>query len=198
MAIMTTAEAWSDIWPHEDRPLTVTDLERVPDDGNRYELDDGMLIVSPAPFNNHQFVVARLQMILGLACPPEFIVLSGPGLNLSATQHRVPDLAVVRTEGFKIDYVFEARPPLLAVEVSSRSTALYDHTRKKAVYEQYRIPSYWIVTPDPERPAVTIFELADGRYRQIAQADGDGVLDAALPFPVSVIPALLVNTDPLR
>jgi hypothetical protein len=51
MSVMTAAKAppdmRPDVWPHEDRPLTVKDMENMPDDGNRYELDEGMLIVSP-------------------------------------------------------------------------------------------------------------------------------------------------------
>src|SRR6476661_8287642 len=33
----------------EGRPFTVDDLEAMPDDGHRYELIDGVLIVTPAP-----------------------------------------------------------------------------------------------------------------------------------------------------
>jgi hypothetical protein len=47
-----------------DRPLTVDDLDLLPDDGNRYELDDGMLAVSPAPALIHQLVASRLQTLL--------------------------------------------------------------------------------------------------------------------------------------
>ena len=193
MSVMTAVEAWPDVWPHEDRPFTVADLERMPDDGNRYELDEGMLIVSPAPFNPHQFVATKLIFMLMLACPPEFIVLSGPGINLSEFQHRVPDLAVVRAEGFVMDYVFETRPPLLAVEVASESTKRYDRTRKKAVYAEFGIPSYWIITPDPERPDITAFELTDGQYKQVAYAVGDQQFTAVRPFPVSFTPAALVS-----
>jgi hypothetical protein len=39
-----------------DRPLTVEDLDLLRDDGNKYELDDGVLIVSPSPAVNHQIV----------------------------------------------------------------------------------------------------------------------------------------------
>ena len=42
-------EAWA-----QDRVFTVEDLEDMPDDEFRYELDDGMLIVSPAPSLPHQ------------------------------------------------------------------------------------------------------------------------------------------------
>jgi len=198
MAVMTIAGAWPDVWPHEDRPLTVADMERMPDDGNRYELDEGMLIVSPAPFNNHQVVVTRLAVLLHLACPGEFIVLAGPGVNLSDMQHRVPDIAVVQAAAFKADYVFEDRPPILAVEVASRSTARYDRTRKKAVYEQYGVQSYWIVTPDLAKPAIVSCELAGGRFTDAGRASGDELFEAARPFPVSFTPASLLTAGPLR
>jgi Uma2 family endonuclease len=55
----------------DDRPLTVEDLELLPDDGKRYELDDGVLVVSPAPAINHQLVLQRLSELLGPACPPD-------------------------------------------------------------------------------------------------------------------------------
>jgi hypothetical protein len=42
-----------------DRPLTVADLDLTPDDGCRYELDDGVLVVSPAPVTIHQRVLHR-------------------------------------------------------------------------------------------------------------------------------------------
>lgn len=37
-----------DVWSGQDRALTVEDMENMPDDEFRYELDDGVLIVSPA------------------------------------------------------------------------------------------------------------------------------------------------------
>lgn len=202
MAVMTVAKAppemWPDVWPHEDRPLTVKDMENMPDDGNRYELDEGMLIVSPAPFHNHQWVVHRLSHLLELARPPQFIVLPGPGVNLSQHQHRIPDIAVVRAEHFQIAEVFEEGPPLLAVEVASRGTRRYDRTRKKAVYAQYGVQAYWIVSPDLDRPDITEFSLSGGRYEQTGYAAGDTELSTKFPFPVSFSLAQLLSTEPLR
>ncbi len=51
------------------RPLTRADLDAMPDDGHRYELIDGALIVTPAPSVGHQFSVGRLHLLLAAACP---------------------------------------------------------------------------------------------------------------------------------
>jgi Uma2 family endonuclease len=199
---MTVAKAppemWPDVWPHEDRPMTVKDMENMPDDGNRYELDEGMLIVSPAPYNNHQIVTDNLHFLLRLARTPEFVVISGPGINFSEFQHRIPDIAVVRAEGLRVAEIFEQRPPVLAVEVASRRTRLYDRTRKKAVYEQYGVESYWIVNPGPERPDITAYSLTDGKYQQAGYAVDQERFSTEVPFPVSFSPAQLPSVDPLH
>ena len=179
------------IWADPDRILTVEDMEDMPDDEFRYELDDGVLIVSPAPSSLHQRVVFRLAQVLDAACPPEFEVLPGVGVNIDRYQHRVPDLAVVRADS--LDTVFQERPPVLAVEVASPRTRLYDRNRKKDVYEQFGIVSYWIIDPDPVKPELTVFELRDGGYRQVAQVAGDEAFQAVQPFPVAVTPLALVR-----
>ena len=60
-----------------DRPLTVEDLDLLPDDGFKYELDDGVLVVTPPPEFNHQYVLHNLQLGLGAECPAEIADLSG-------------------------------------------------------------------------------------------------------------------------
>ena len=180
-----------DVWSGQDRALTVADMEDMPDDEFRYELDDGVLIVSPAPSNLHQRAVTRLTTTLVSACPSGFEVLVGPGVNLNQYQHRVPDVAVVRADS--MDTVFQERPPALAVEVASPRTRLYDRNRKKDVYEQFGIVSYWIVDPDQHKPELIVFELRGGRYEEAAYVTGDEAFTATLPFGVTVIPAALVR-----
>jgi len=180
-----------DVWSGQDRALTVADMENMPDDEFRYELDDGVLIVSPAPSNLHQRAVTRLAVLLSAACPAEFEVLAGPGVNINRHQHRVPDMAVVRTAA--MDTFFQVVPPLLAVEVASPRTRLYDRNRKKDVYEQFGIPVYWIVEPDPDKAELTVFELRGGRYRRVAHVTGDEAFEAERPFPVTVTPSALVR-----
>jgi len=85
-------------------------------------------------------------------------------------------------------------PPLLVVEIRSPGTALIDLNRKKAAYERFGVPSYWIVNPDPPQPELTVFELRDGGYALAAKTSG--LFTADRPFTVSVAPARL--TDGLR
>lgn len=108
------------LWPAEDRPLAADDLLRQPDDGNRYELANGALVVTPAPRYPHQRVVSRLHTLLDVWCTDDYEVLSGAGFNLAADLHRIPDLVVQRSEPAESGFL--TRPPTLAVEVASRST----------------------------------------------------------------------------
>ena len=74
-----------------DRPLTIADLDDTPDDGQRYELDDGVLVVSAAPMVIHQIVLTRLEVLLDAACAPEFLIVGGRGCR--DHRHAVPDPA---------------------------------------------------------------------------------------------------------
>ncbi len=84
------------------------------------------------------------------------------------------------------------RAPLLAVEIQSPSTALFDLNTKKAVYERFSIGSYWVVVPDVDQPELMAFELRDGRYEQVAHVTGGKPFGARRPFAVEVVPARLV------
>lgn len=186
-----------DLWPDQDRLLTVDDLEDLfPEDDRRLELDDGILIVSPIPVNMHQLVVTRLTMLLHAACPAGLVVLAGVGVNITRYQHREPDVAVVPADSFGTKY--QERPPALVVEVASRSTRLYDRNRKKDVYEGFGIPAYWIAEPEPDRPRLIAFELRDGKYQVAADVSADEQWHAEIPFPVTIKPATLVQTGPLH
>jgi Uma2 family endonuclease len=82
-------------------------------------------------------------------------------------------------------------PPLLVVEVRSPSTALIDLNRKKAAYEKFGVPSYWVVNPEPERPELTVFELRENGY--VLEATSTQPLTVSHPFTVTVTPANLTR-----
>ena len=83
-------------------------------------------------------------------------------------------------------------PPLLVVEVRSPSTALIDLNAKKAAYERFGVPSYWVVIPDAGKPELIVFELRDGHYAEAARVGGGEPFLARRLFTVEVVPARLV------
>ena len=184
MVAMSIAEAW----PAPGQLFTVDELDRMPDDGRRYELLDGILIVSPRPTTVHQFVAMRLLRVLADACPDALCVVPEPAVELGPQTEFDPDLVVVRMD--QIGGAKFTEPPLLVVEIRSPSTALIDLNRKKAAYERSGVPSYWIVNPDPPHPELTVFELRDGRYALVAATPGPFVADR--PFIVSIDPVGLI------
>ena len=174
------------------RPFTVHDLEDMPDDGHRYELIDGVLIVTPAPGWYHQECSADLLGQLRNACPAEFRVLAAPfGVRTSISTELQPDILVARYADLTPKNLPVA--PVLAVEILSASTALNDLNNKKAAYERMGAASYWLVDPEPPG-ALTVLELGPGgSYRQVARICGDEKFTAERPFPITIIPARLLD-----
>jgi Uma2 family endonuclease len=180
----------ADAWPPAGRPFTVAELDRMPDDGRRYELVDGVLVVSPRPIMAHQEVAAELLGLLRQKCPAGLRAVAEPAVLLSVRTEFDPDIVVIRREQLAGSKVTE--PPRLVVEVRSPKTALVDVNTKKAAYERFGVDSYWIIVPDLEQPELIAFELRDGRYEQIAHVTSSKAFRAKRPFPVEVVPARLV------
>jgi len=186
MGVMTIAEAW----PAAGQPFTVAELDRMPDDGRRYELVDGTLVVSPRPTQIHQVVALRIASALEQATPPGLQVVPEPAVMISSSTEFDPDVVVVGLA--TIGNAKVTTPPLLVVEVRSPKTALVDLNTKKAAYERFGVESYWIVVPEVKRPELIAFELRDGRYRQVTHVTGSKPFRAERPFPVEIVPARLV------
>ena len=185
MSAMTINEAWPDF----GSAFTVAELDRMPDDGHRYELLDGALVVSPRPTTIHQFVAMRLSILLDRECPEDLCVVPEPAVQLNLRTEFDPDLVVV-----PLDEVGDAKftaPPLLVVEIRSPSTALIDPNRKKTAYQEFGVPSYWVVNPDLARPELTVFELRDGCY--VTEATSTQPVTVIRPFPVTIDPARLTR-----
>ncbi len=156
----------------------------------RYELVDGVLLVSPAPSNRHQIVVGELHVLLRAACPPFARVMLAP-TDYQPTDRRSlqPDLLVARRDDVG-DRPISA-PLLLAVEVLSPSTRSVDLLLKHGVYAESGVQAYWVV--DPLVPSVRAWTLVDGAYVEVGRAEGVEVLALDAPFPVRVVPADLLD-----
>ncbi len=173
------------------RPLTRADLEALPDDdGHRYELIDGVLLVSPAPRHGHQTAAGNLYLLLRQACPPSLQVIFAPfAVALSDDTEVQPDLLVAPRSQFTDTELPGA--PLLAVEVLSPSTRRVDQLLKRDRLQAAGVMSYWLV--DADEPSVTVLELRDGAYVEVAHVVGGETYDALLPFPVTIAPSSLAD-----
>ena len=136
------------------RPLTSDDLLAMPDDGQRYEIIDGMLYVTPAPSEVHQLVaqafLARLREHL-LKSRVAYAMHSPADVRKGdRTRNRVqPDVFVVqRIEGARAPYPYDLTNILLAIEIESPRNSLYDYHTKRALYLANGVPEYWVVNPE--------------------------------------------------
>ncbi|HUQ84005.1 MAG TPA: Uma2 family endonuclease [Gemmatimonadaceae bacterium] len=140
--------------------------------GERWELVDGEVLVTPSPHWVHQRIVVRLTVLfdafvranaLGELFASPLDVRLEPGLVLQ------PDLLVVPSGELRkrSDVI---RRLLLAVEIVSPTSARHDRVRKRPHYQRHRVPEYWVVddtsqtverwTPDDERPEILAEQLA--------------------------------------
>ncbi|MFG3442814.1 Uma2 family endonuclease [Nonomuraea sp. NPDC047897] len=174
-------------------PFTVDDLLKFPDDGNRYELFNGSLLVSPSPAPLHQRVIRRLERILEDAAPPHLEPLGAVNLRVSDVDYYIPDLVVVpveRTEA--VPLMFAPRDVRLAVEVVSPGTQARDRGFKTNVYAEAGIPVYWRVEMD-EGPTVYVYELDGKTYGRPAAHKAGTVVALQQPYPVTFDPAALLS-----
>ncbi len=134
------------------RHWTREEVLALPDDGNRYELVDGELLVSPSPRGLHQRGIVEIfrsldpfirKNRLGAIC------LAPADLDLRSGHLVQPDLFVGRmVRGREPIEWDEFGIPILVLEVVSPATARYDRVTKRRLYQRAGVPTYWIVDLD--------------------------------------------------
>ncbi len=175
-------------------PFSIDDLDQFPDDdGLRYELIEGTLIVSPSSTKLHQRAVMRITLLLATACPPELEVLPGPvDVVLGPATMVAPDAVLARTADMD-GKRFEDALPLLVVEVISPSSRLMDPNTKRAAYEASGVEGYWIV--DPVEPSVRVVRWIGESGTDEQFVSGDDTLALDWPVAVELCPARLVSDE---
>jgi Uma2 family endonuclease len=169
------------------RAWTIEDLDRMPEDGNSYEVVRGELFVTPLPSVHHEVVIARLTRLLD-----PYVAANGLGyvfhphavIRRKGSQTE-PDLYVNAHRG-ESDWA-KTPTPSLVVEVSSRWTWRRDLKEKRAYYlEDVGVPEYWMV--DRERRAI-----------RVARPDaGDAVFHSTLSWhPVGATAPLEIEIQQL-
>ena len=124
---------------------TVDDLEHFPDDGNRYELLDGVLLVTPAPSLAHQAIASRLVIRLSIESLG-YAQVVGPGaITVPPGTQLQPDVLVIPA-GYPLDSKWQdVSEHWLAVEVLSRSSRMYDPQFKRDAYFALGVREVWLV-----------------------------------------------------
>lgn len=188
MDAMTIASAPS--WLPSGRPFTVADRDALPDDGNRYELIDGVLLVTPSPAMRHQRGAFRLAVLLSQACPDELEVFIAPfDVVLADDTVIVPDIIVARRSDLTEANLPVA--PVLAVEVLSPSTRSIDLHVKRDRLRRAGCNSYWVL--DPLDPRILAWDLNErGEYDEVGDAAGEETWRSRLPFSIEITPATLI------
>jgi Uma2 family endonuclease len=176
--------------------MTEADLALTPDDGHRYEIVDGSLVVSPAPTAGHQRIAGRLADLLRRHAPVGLDVLEGVGVRAGGQRGSllIPDVSVVSAEQADRDVTaFDPWHVQLVVEVVSRSSVTMDRLMKPALYAAARIPLYWRIEREhPTGVMIAVHQLDGDSYRLTNDLVGtiEHQLDA--PFPVPIRPADLL------
>ena len=134
-----------------DRYYTRDEVLALPDDGNRYELVYGELLVSPSPALRHQLALSRLFAALFSYVEKQGLgrVLVSPA-DLSWGRSDVivqPDVFVIASSHALLNSWEELRHFHLFVEVVSPSSLRNDRFTKRRLYQAMGVPLYWVIDP---------------------------------------------------
>ncbi len=142
--------------------FTAEMVRAMPDDGNRYEVVYGELLVTPSPRLLHQLLVQRLSMALGnyLQKEPVGLILESPAdISWGRDVLVQPDVFVVPLEEARTLTWSSVQTLLLVAEVLSPSTARGDRFVKRIRYREAGVPLYWVV--DGEEHCVEVWTPSD-------------------------------------
>ncbi|MGB3510607.1 MAG: Uma2 family endonuclease [Microcoleaceae cyanobacterium] len=166
------------------------------DDGtdNRYELEDGELILMNPPTFDHALIMRLLinsfeAEISRLNLP--WLTLGGVGVRTSINRSRIPDISVITREQIirrNVSAVIESAP-LLAVEIVSQESKTRDYRFKRSEYSVVGIPEYWIV--DSAEQKVMILNLVEGLYEQTKYKEDEQFISQKFPELVLTVEQIL-------
>ncbi|HEX8682013.1 MAG TPA: Uma2 family endonuclease [Ardenticatenaceae bacterium] len=163
-------------WPEQGQ-WTYEDWARLPDDGTRYEVIDGVLYMAPPPNTAHQSSSNRLANAMTNHADLHGLghVFTAP-IGVQLPDHPVPvqpDILFIGAgrEGIIGGQYVEGTPDLV-VEILSPSNWSYDREEKFRLYEEAGVPEYWIV--DPRIKSVEVFVLEAGEYVLLGKKWGEG------------------------
>lgn len=181
-----------------ERPLTEDDFWNLPDDENRYEIIGGELVVSPPPVVDHQNASQYLSVALyhAIEMTGAGWVRTAPiGVRLSPTDIVQPDLVVLSSEtsnGPRGKAISDL--PAIVVEILSPSNRRNDLVKKRAQYQTFHVPEYWIV--DPIKRTVEVLTLDNHEYA-VTVAD-DGIVRSRVFPAIRLVESHIFSGEPFN
>jgi len=177
--------------------ISFADLERAPEDGRRYELYDGEVLVVPAPLPRHQVVQHLIADMLRDFAGEHGGFAVGSPIDIVFSDYDVlqPDVVfftAARAHLVDLDRVIRD-PPDLCVEVISPSTQDRDRGRKMQMFARFGVPEYWII--DPRLRRIEVYRLEREAYALLADVSGEGVVESATITGLVFSPAGLFPSD---
>ncbi len=172
----------TELYTTKKKRLTYKDYLNLPDDGQRYELIHGELVMTPAPVPLHQEVLLKIakQFSDFLEKNPLGQLFIAPcDVVLDSVNVVQPDIFFISQKRTRIitDKNIQGAPDLI-IEIISPTTAYYDLVSKKDVYQQFGVREYWLV--DPIRRSVQVLVLTDGKWVVDQEVIGDGSVASRL------------------
>lgn len=148
----------------------------LPDDGNRYEIIDGVLYMAPAPIPDHENIAALIigRLVVAIEDTNCGRVFVSPDVHVGSSVLRPDVVVVLREHAGVIAEKNLVGPPDLVVEVASPSTAAYDRDAtvgKRGAYARAGIAEYWLI--DPELRTIEVLTLNDDVYMSLGIFQGD-------------------------
>ncbi|TMA60924.1 MAG: Uma2 family endonuclease [Deltaproteobacteria bacterium] len=125
--------------------MTADEFFDRPDDGYRYELVEGVVVMSPSPRMRHQVVTMEIirQINVFLTRHPSGQLLAETDMHLGRAKGRDfvyrPEVLFMTAEHLARAGDRLVGPPALAVEVVSQGSRRYDRITKKADYERFGV-----------------------------------------------------------
>ncbi|WP_427887336.1 Uma2 family endonuclease [Kribbella sp. GL6] len=172
-------------------PWTTADLAGLPDDGQRYEIIDGSLIVTPGPAPLHQLVAGRISVFLRESAPDAADVIEASNLQLSTGRLLIPDVVVAESAAiFARSVALEPADVYLVVEVVSPSNAAMDRIFKPQLYATAGIQWMWRVELGADSVEIVVLDLRSGS--PVVHARSSDVLQVDVPFSVEIPVARLL------
>jgi Uma2 family endonuclease len=166
----------------KSKKFTYQDYLDLPNDGKRYEVINGELIMAPAPNTIHQTISNNLEDELRSFLKKQKLgkMFHAPyDVVFSETDVVQPDILVIlneRSSNITENYLDGA--PDLIIEILSPKTAHYDLLEKKELYERSGVKEYWIV--DPRRFRVMIYVNQGNRFELNQRQETKGMVKSLI------------------